>query len=258
MGNRSRQWKAAIISLLVLLCLKSVVVNSSNLNYNPYQYDLTTPQFTPDGRLLQVEYASQAVSEKSVLMIFPMPLEGQTTADSHTQQLHLVISHHPKAGMERLVVVENKLVALAGIVADNLYLLRKVRDANFQQRKIYRESLSTPQMANVIARECQRRSFGGGIRPFGATMIVCGRSEGGSNEILRTDPSGAVVSIDGIFLLGGSSLLQRKLRSMKAGKTVKDTLDNIQSVLNSREEDCITEVAIISKQGVYKLSSRDI
>ena len=45
---------------IVLTSQIAFVCGSSNPPYNAYNYDLSTPQFTPDGRLMQVEYASRA------------------------------------------------------------------------------------------------------------------------------------------------------------------------------------------------------
>jgi hypothetical protein len=55
------------MTLVAILFLLSLVSNSSlaNQNYNAYNYDMTTPLFTPDGRLLQVEYASRAATHSS-------------------------------------------------------------------------------------------------------------------------------------------------------------------------------------------------
>jgi hypothetical protein len=46
-------------------------------------------------------------------------------------------------------------------------------------------------MAHSIANQCQERSFGGGIRPYGASVVVCGM-DFEEISICVTNPSGAV------------------------------------------------------------------
>lgn len=47
--------------LLILIILQlSALAAASRSSYGNYNYDMTTPQYTPDGRLLQVEYATKA------------------------------------------------------------------------------------------------------------------------------------------------------------------------------------------------------
>ena len=47
-------------SLLLIVLLTGAYGSASNRRYSAYEYDMTTPQYTPDGQLLQVQYATNA------------------------------------------------------------------------------------------------------------------------------------------------------------------------------------------------------
>jgi hypothetical protein len=55
-----------LVLLTIWLLLAHHQLNCSNTNnYHTYNYDQTSQQFTPDGRVVQVEYASHAVEQSS-------------------------------------------------------------------------------------------------------------------------------------------------------------------------------------------------
>ena len=56
--------------------------SNSNSNYNPYQYDQTFPQFTPDGRLLQLEYARSAADHSAPIWAVPLQLAKTDNVDN--------------------------------------------------------------------------------------------------------------------------------------------------------------------------------
>ena len=60
----SHRWLPVFVQLL-LMFVPFALGASASRRYSAYNYDLTFPQFTPDGRLLQVEYAMTAASSKS-------------------------------------------------------------------------------------------------------------------------------------------------------------------------------------------------
>jgi 20S proteasome alpha/beta subunit len=227
---------------------RSVFVSSSsaagstsshnNNNYNPYQYDMTTPQFTPDGRLLQVEYATMASSNSLPLVV----VQCAPRASAISQQPFCIIvaarrrtttrstttstddTRRSKVGgeasaFERLVLLPVSSVTgidgmgvavlgMSGVLADCLLLLRSVQDeVRKHSRTVGGRPFAIRQLAAAMANLCQDHAFGGGIRPFGATMIVCGLEEGGQ-EVEAHLPAGDSDSLSDPSTRQGSSVIE--------------------------------------------------
>ena len=200
--------------LLLLIATASATANTNtNTYYNAYNYDMTTPLFTPDGRLLQVEYASIAALERSSPMVALVvrDCDCDCDCDLHFMKDVVVLACMPSVSVQRRKQRRLIPVALAnyndyndnnkkddfvclcmnGVLSDAVSLLGKVR--KFMEGK---KAVGAVQLANVIGDECQSHAFGGGLRPYGASFLVCGLNVKDRAEIYSTEPSGAVHRMD--------------------------------------------------------------
>lgn len=300
-----------LLFLVVLILVAAVVIEANNptssynmnTNYNMYKYDQTVQQFTPDGRLLQIEYAMQAAQHSTPVVLVPLSenlLLITTTRRCPTITASFSSSSSSSSSLlqERLIIVptgrlagttaeaathlypeqqhsEMVVVALSGILSDSLSLLEAVQDERFQRQRTFGRSNSgssygstAMMVARTIADKCQQHAFGGGLRPFGATLLVCGiqpwttashkgnAMDSNSIALYRTDPSGSILeysysSLCGeksssssstqqqVVIVGGSSLLTRTLERRLASflqessseRTVQQQIGNILRIL---------------------------
>jgi 20S proteasome alpha/beta subunit len=210
------------LPVALALCLKMnlLILPSEAISndYNAYNYDLTTPQFTPDGRLLQVEYASAAADRSS-------PLVAVAVNDT----LILITMTANSTAQNRLIIWNDKIViAPSGVLPDSVALLQVLGKQATKHFQTYRTKLeSANQVAQIFGNACQTHAFGGGIRPYGSTMLVCGIPAGSSAyiDMVATDPSGAILyprekkepfssssAASVRWIVGGGSSSQRQLR----------------------------------------------
>jgi hypothetical protein len=230
------------IQWLVVLTLFITPIGNANAssstgttkNYNIYNYDQTGQQFTPDGRLLQVEYASNAAELSSPLVVVEcLPaISHETDHQASTPYPCLILMTVPRrmhAPQRRIVILDHEsqprhpdassrssrsssavvVVAMTGILADSLALLQATLEKDAEHVRRFQTPLGPVSLARTMADECQSRVFGGGIRPYGSTMLVVGYEEETvvadpaddddkthvqhRSVIFQTDPSGALL-----------------------------------------------------------------
>jgi len=148
-------------------------------------YDRAITVFSPDGRLLQVEYATKAVSsgalalgivcKNGVVLMAERRMSDRLLADNGFQKIFKVDDHIG--------------VAAAGIMADARILVRNGR--NFAQQHIltYGEKTDIAGIVTHIADIMQAYTQYGGIRPFGISLIFGGVDKKG-NHLFVVEPTG--------------------------------------------------------------------
>lgn len=151
-----------------------------------YSFSLTT--FSPNGKLIQIEYALQAVN-------------AGVTAVGIRAQNGIVLATEKKRSSE---LVDGDTVAkiaqitpdvgmtYAGMGPDFRVLVDKARKLAHQNYKmVYQEYPPTRVVVQEIARTVQEATQAGGVRPFGVSLLVAGYDVNGKFSLYQIDPSGS-------------------------------------------------------------------
>jgi 20S proteasome alpha/beta subunit len=280
-------------------------------SYNVYNYDYTTPIFTPDGLLKQVQYASSAPTHCTPIVIVPIIIHRSEDENGHMSSECLIImatlspskstssntndetkiddgisnvtNNNNNRGQSRIIQIpisspptsttqnernnvssstdcgKSLLIGVNGLLPDCISLLRYARDQLHSYHKTYgvhrlhtsrdgirgsgggmsdsatlfsSASSCASRFAKSVGDKCQEHSFGGGLRPFGSQIVICGVDRDMMN-IFITDPSGAVArhsydrrsrldgdhgneqnrqSLQDVIVLGGDEKFQDRIR----------------------------------------------
>ena len=155
----------------------------------PGAYDRAITVFSPDGRLFQVEYASETVKRGATVLGIASPeavvLAAEERATSKLQD--------PSFMWKIFQIDEHVGAAVAGLSCDAHVLIDQARIYAQSNRLLYDEPIDVEILTRRIGEIKQLYTQHAGVRPFGISILFGGIDRKGS-RIFWTDPSGAYLS----------------------------------------------------------------
>ncbi len=149
-------------------------------------YDRTSTMFSPDGRLLQVEYAKEAVRQGSTAIGMVCKDGVLLVADKRIVDKLMI-----GKSVEKIFQIDEHLGATAtGFVMDGRVLIEKAQVIAQQHRVTYAVPIETQSLVKEVADMKQFYTQYGGARPFGVSILFIGVDEDGSPKLYVTDPTG--------------------------------------------------------------------
>ncbi len=162
--------------------------------------------FSPQGRLFQVEYASQAVARGSTALSLKTK-ESVIMLAERRQRTRLI---DPNSIKKIFVIDDHIAVVAAGISADARILIEYARQLSQVFRLTYGERCSVEHVVRRLANIKQSYTQYSGVRPFGVSLLVMGIDEAGF-RIFNTEPSGAYWGYQAVAIGSGANNVNRFL-----------------------------------------------
>jgi len=151
-----------------------------------YRYSFSLTTFSPTGKLVQIEYALNAVSSSPTAI-------GIRAKDG------VVIATEKKlppltdiTSFEKIVMLTDNIgVTYAGMGTDFRVLVRKGRKKAQEYFRFYKEKIPVSVMVRELANIMQEFTQSGGVRPFGVSLLVAGVDDDNGPQLFQVDPSGS-------------------------------------------------------------------
>ena len=151
------------------------------------RYDTRTTIFSPEGRLYQVEYAMEAISQAGTCL-------GIRT----TEGIFLVAEKRvvdklldARVMREKIFKISNNILcAVAGITSDANVMIEKLRDIAATHMSNYAEDIPVEQLVRRLSDIKQYYTQIGGKRPFGVSFLYAGWDAHHGFQLYQSDPSG--------------------------------------------------------------------
>jgi proteasome alpha subunit len=161
-----------------------------DIQHQAMGYDRTATMFSPQGHLLQVEYAEKTVRLGSSSI-------GITCSDGIVIVADLRVEDKlilPKSANKIYEIDAHIISSVAGIVSDARVLIERAQVLAQQHRVTYDSPIEPELIIKEIANSQQQFTQYGGARPFGVSLMVAGINKDKKPELYTSDVTGNYLS----------------------------------------------------------------
>ena len=149
-------------------------------------YDRSITMFSPDGRLLQVEYAKKTVKQGSTAIGFVCKDGIVLVADKRVNNKLMI----PEAVEKTFMVDDHIAITAAGIIPDARVLVDRAQLKAQQHGVTYNGKIDILSVVKDICDLKQVCTQSAGLRPFGVSLLIAGVEEDGIPKLFLTEPYG--------------------------------------------------------------------
>lgn len=219
-------------------------------------YDRTIVVFSPDGRLLQVEYAREMVKNGSTSLGIKIKNGVLLGSVTNTPKLAVQDSYR-----KTYTIDDHIGLVSAGSLADARELVDMARVRAQINHVTYGEPISVGTLTTYI---CDRKHLVtqyAGVRPYGLGMLVGGSNEN-SMKLFETEPSGTMIEWKAQAIGRGAEKAKKILeRDYKDDLEFEKGLRVFLKALRAAEKDAAAstvEIMHVTKNSTKRLSHADI
>lgn len=223
---------------------------------NYMAYDRTIVVFSPDGRLLQVEYAREASKRGATAL-------GVKTQDAVV--MGAIKSTFPlmaKNSYRKVYEIDSHIgLVSSGLLADSSDLVSLARVRAQISRITYGEPISIQSLTRYVCGRKHLVTQYAGVRPYGVGLLIGGIDKSGA-RLFETDPSGTMIEWNAQAIGKGADKVKKALeKGYKDGMPKEEGIRLVLRALKAGEK-AVThdnvEIAIISDREFKRLDQEDI
>jgi proteasome alpha subunit len=171
-------------------------------------YDRAATMFSPDGHILQVEYAEKTVRLGSASIGIICSDGVVIVADKRVKDPLMV-----KESASKIYEIDSHImVSAAGILSDARVLVERAQLLAQQNRVTYDSPIDVESIVKEIANLKQMSTQYGGLRPFGISMMIAGINLDNSKKLYVSDVTGNYFAYNATAIGENDERLKEELR----------------------------------------------
>jgi len=184
-------------------------------------YDLSASQFSPDGRVFQVEYAQKAVENSGTVI----GLRGKDGVVFAVEKL--ITSKLYEPGPNKIFTVDKHIgMAVAGLISDARQLAVVARTECSNYRSTYGVNIPLSYLNDRLSMSMHVYTLYSAVRPYGCSVIL-GTYEDDGPAMYMIDPSGVSYGYFGCAIgkakqAAKTEVEKLKLKEMTCNELVKE------------------------------------
>ncbi|XP_026750585.3 proteasome subunit alpha type-7-like [Galleria mellonella] len=149
-------------------------------------YDRAITVFSPDGQLLQVQYAQEATRRGSAAV----GIRGDNVIVLAVEKKSVAKLQEERTEKKIVLLDEHVTLVFAGLRADARVLISRAQIECQSHRLTVEDPVTIEYITRYIAEMKQQHTQSNGRRPFGLSCLIGGFDYDGNPHLFQTEPSG--------------------------------------------------------------------